>query len=584
MKNYIYYLWMVLAAFVFSACSDDEGEQMETGIPEITEDRGVVPGADYTVEEGEKYLNVVYFVPQDIEPVEDWHWRLSGIMNHVQEFYGSNLSKYYGIEQNFKLMRNTANPDYVKIILIRGNKPAASYTSSYNVQYEVEEYFRGNAAEKKSHHTLILLPNYDKAPTGVTYGYDAVNIPNECYGVVACDYAEFNIKYFRYTQLRMSYLQRLGEVIRATGLAMGLTYNAPQKNDVYVSVTTGTSAEYVQNPGKWRLTAGDKEFLVRSELFQKELDYSDIADVSIQSVQFALTNGNLEMTCMFSSSIAPVAFMVYNDFFRATDKDGLYSEEKELMNEEMSTVKDAIMTTSTNITSFGGTFYKVVIEVPVSQIPDEYLRALPGQDFAKAELRFRVLHSNGTCTPALMYAKCGTYYSDNKVHPDRFRYYYYLESLGVVEPLPYESHPDITNPAKNTWTVTSENANAGLRYLFDSEETMSIWNPGYSLDHKPEFKVTFPSYVYMHGVKLHPGSRDDRVKTVSVEYYYYDFGSSQFRTVKIENYKLVGEGKYYYYIDFTKNINTSYPVYWFKVTVEETCGLTTTSMAEIGIY
>lgn len=582
MKRYTYYLWMVLVVFAFGACSDDD-DQVETEMPEITEERGMDPGEEYTVEEGEKYLNVVYFVPQDVEPVADWHWRLSGIMNHVQGFYGNNLSKYYQVDQNFKLIRNVANPDYVKILLLRGSKPAAAYSSVYNIQYEVEEYFRTHAAGKKSHHTLILLPRYSGAPTGVAYGYDAVNIPNECYGIVACDYADFNIKYFRYTNLRSTYLSYLGEVVRAAGLAMGLTYNAPQKGEVYTSVTTGNSLTYVNNPDKWRLTVGDKEFLLHTELFQKEVDYSDIADVSIQNVQLKVENGNLVVDCMFSSTIIPDAFMVYNDFFRATDE-GVFSEEKELMNDGMSTVKDAIMTTSTELISLGGNYYQARVEIPVNRIPDEYLKALPGQDYAKAELRFRILHRNGTCTPALMYAKCGNYYEDNQVHPDRFRYFYYLEALGVVEPLPYENHPDITSSPKNTWTITSENASGSLRYLFDDDVTMSVWNPRFSVENKPEFKMAFPSYVYIHGIKVHPGNRDDRAKKVSVEYYYYDFSSSQFRTVKIENYKLVGEGKYYYYIDFTKDSSTTYPVYWVKVTVEETCGLTTTSMAEVGIY
>ena len=50
MKRYTYYLWMVLVVFAFGACSDDD-DQVETEMPEITEERGMDPGEEYTWEE-----------------------------------------------------------------------------------------------------------------------------------------------------------------------------------------------------------------------------------------------------------------------------------------------------------------------------------------------------------------------------------------------------------------------------------------------------------------------------------------------------------------------------------------------------
>ena len=89
---------------------------------------------------------------------------------------------------------------------------------------------------------------------------------------------------------------------------------------------------------------------------------------------------------------------------------------------------------------------------------------------------------------------------------------------------------------------------------------------------------------YIHGIKIHPGFSDDRVKAVSVKYLYWNFDKGGTETVTLENVKFVGEGKYYYYVDFTKNPDKTYYVYNFTVTVEATCGSTTTSMDEVGIY
>lgn len=577
MKKYNYFLWIVLSLLAVVSCSKDDNSENERLEFDIAEDRGAAPGTEFGVKEGEKYLNVVYFVPGNREPVEDWHWRLSGIMNHVQQFYGNSLSRYYNKDINFKMVRNVANPDYVKIILVKGSKPSTGYKSILHVQNEVMEYFRAHPDEKYSHHTLVLMPP-NGTLEGVAYGYDAVNIPNEFMGIVGCDYSvDFNIKYFRYASLRQTYLQPLGDVLSMTGMAMGLTYNASAANVVYSSLTTAPD-NYVRNPDKIRPTDGDLEFLIHSELFNDLVDYNDIAEVVVKATKISAENDNLSVVCQFSSSIEPVAFMVYNDFFFAVDGNGNASEEAELMNNANSTVKDAILTGSADIKKLSGNDYEATVEIPLATIPKDYLNPLPGQECAKAELRFRIIHANGTCTPSLMYAKCGTYYEDNEVHADRFRYFYFLEPSGIT--LPYRQETDLASPKSDWQIVDYAPAGESPGLVIDGKIGFG-WYPRFSNEVHPSVTVGRKDDGYWSGVKgfkIHPGSGDDRAKNIALKMTHWD-GKAWVEKTVVENLVLRGTGKYYYYIDAP----TDY-LYNFTVIVNETTGVTQTCLAEIGLY
>lgn len=237
-----------------------------------------------------------------------------------------------------------------------------------------------------------------------------------------------------------------------------------------------------------------------------------------------------------------------------------------------------------------GNMCMATVEIPLSGIPDEYLKVLPGQDqYAKAELRFRILHQNGTYTPSLVNTKCGTFYRDADIHPDRFRYFYYLNSQGnVVQPMPYDFEPDHPTSKKETWTVTSEGYPDQVlkSTLLDGQTNISMEFNNWSSENKTRIKVT-TGWAYMHGIKIHPGSLDNRVTKVSVDVDYMDldqeFGGGQITRKMVENFKFLDNGQYYYYIDLAPAKNKRYFVNSFTITLEDNAsGDSSISLAEIG--
>ena len=87
-KNVGYLLGVLLSVFVISSCTDvykeADAENEEVVVP---------PGETYTAQR--KYtLNVVYYVPADMMEFDDWHYRLSGITLHMQNYFYENINRY----------------------------------------------------------------------------------------------------------------------------------------------------------------------------------------------------------------------------------------------------------------------------------------------------------------------------------------------------------------------------------------------------------------------------------------------------------------------------------------------------------
>ena len=70
-------------------------------------------------------LNVIYFVPNDVDTIANYQKRLSNIMLQLQKFYGDNLQRAgYGYTSfGLDLLSDTK----VNIIMIKGTKGKASY-------------------------------------------------------------------------------------------------------------------------------------------------------------------------------------------------------------------------------------------------------------------------------------------------------------------------------------------------------------------------------------------------------------------------------------------------------------------------
>ncbi|MFR7808162.1 MAG: hypothetical protein ACLU4N_02055 [Butyricimonas faecihominis] len=67
--------------------------------------RSLYPQETYTAQR--KYtLNVVYYVPADMMEFDDWHYRLSGITLHMQNYFYENINRYMHLRERLPISLN----------------------------------------------------------------------------------------------------------------------------------------------------------------------------------------------------------------------------------------------------------------------------------------------------------------------------------------------------------------------------------------------------------------------------------------------------------------------------------------------
>lgn len=140
-------------------------------------------------------LNVVYFVPNDLDSIPNFRKRLSKILLDAQEMFASNMDREGFGRKSFGL--DLINDSLINIIYIPGNFGKATYPyegGSGAVKSEVDAYYALNPSAKKSEHNLIVIPTYNSDPanpggppfygTGTTcYALDYVNLDAKNLGI-----------------------------------------------------------------------------------------------------------------------------------------------------------------------------------------------------------------------------------------------------------------------------------------------------------------------------------------------------------------------------------------------------------------
>lgn len=358
-KNLGYLLGVLLSFFVISSCTDvyreDDAEEEEVVIP---------PGETYSAQR--KYtLNVVYYVPADMIEFDDWHYRLSGVTLHMQDFFYENLNRYMHLSGEaannlkFGLEVNDVNPNFVKIHLIKSSRNSADMQEKHlpEMAQEVLDYFDQHSELKKSNHYLVYMPVYEGCFVKHYY-------PSADQGMVfaGSDTERFNIRYFDSPRGRATFLGDLGYILKAfcqacfvpestsgldspflslmgahdvwTTTSTAINYMSPKYNCVNYSGFISGSTFSAGTPDKIRLMAWDAFYLKGTQLFNENYSYEPF-DVKINDVQILSKAGNivvvsskpltvveedtLHVRCSFSTSAELNGVLLLDDAWRTCD-------------------------------------------------------------------------------------------------------------------------------------------------------------------------------------------------------------------------------------------------------------------------
>lgn len=195
-------------------------------------------------------LNVVYFVPADMEPFPDYERRLSEIMLSLQRFYGEQMT-LRGYEGRTFGLNKSADGKRVNIVVIKGKKNKEAYPyqggagpalNEINAFFDSEKCPVGECASKKkcrhrklSDHTLIIMPSTsgnEKDPGGVPF----YGMGKNCF---ALDYPLFDLKYSgEDSDLGRLFSKWYGGMGHELGHGLNLWHNSGRKSE---DATLGTA-------------------------------------------------------------------------------------------------------------------------------------------------------------------------------------------------------------------------------------------------------------------------------------------------------------------------------------------------------
>lgn len=420
-KNVRYFFWMFLSVFAMS-CTDvyreDDSEEEEVILP---------PGETYTKEK-EHCLNVVYYVPADMDGYADWHYRLSGIVLHAQEYFYENFKRYY-VDSKFGLELNDENPDYVRIHFIQSERKTEDM-QEMNIGAMAEEvlaYFTANPGAKTSDHYLVFLPRY----TGSFYKHYYPST-KEGMAFCGCDHERYNIKYFDSGRARATFLEGLGYVLQTLGRAcflpesnVGLevasrslmganevetnrsgyaNFMHPKYNCHYYTGKVEPNAYVGGTPDKIRMNLWDVRYLQGTQLFNDNYSYDpfevDITEVDIKSKEGALSTltDTLKVKLRFTTAADLDGVLLLDDPWRTggvKKLDTLLDK-----NEHYDTGYDAysVWAASSQFVK-NGNFYEVDFIVPMGNHANMNQEANSKRASINHEIRFRFIGKNGMAFP-----------------------------------------------------------------------------------------------------------------------------------------------------------------------------------------
>lgn len=324
-----------------------------------------------------KTLNVVYFLPADYKgPLNQYQRRLSKMMLFMQDWFRKEMSSYGFGDKTFGLLRSTKDPNYVKIIVVRGkeNRWAYPYNGGGSKAItEINAYYAAHPQEKASEHTLVFMPSI----TGDGKGNNEGGVP--FYGLgkfsFVLDYRYFDVSAFPEKRDTMN-TSWIAGTIHELGHGLNLPHCTQRVSDNFISLMHNHMA-FESNHAKSHITYADACLLNTCEVFNQggHPYYKSSPQVDIKALRIHADGEKIYFRAKFAATPKIRSVVIYNDP-KTSDGDADYNA--------VSWGSSAIRQTADGRDS-------VAIDMAVTDILPEY-RQHP------FDMRVRFCHEDGTFT------------------------------------------------------------------------------------------------------------------------------------------------------------------------------------------
>ncbi|MBB6502069.1 discoidin domain-containing protein [Pedobacter cryoconitis] len=324
-------------------------------------------------------LNLIYFVPNDLDTLPGYQKRLSDLMLWGQKFYKDEMTRNGYPDKTFGMFVNSANR--VKIIVIRGTKPKSSYPYSGGsgaVSQEINAYFAAHPADNTSEHTLVIMPRYEFKPDGTPSGGPFYGTGKWCY---ALDYEGLDIKNLGKTDADgKRFSVWFGGMMHELGHGLNLPHNCQKVSE---NETLGMALMWAGNGtlgiSKTFLTATDCAILNVNQIFNKDnKTYYGPVKASITKIHadYVAAKSAIVVSGKFNSDTKVNSVVYYNDPNVNNEGTGVNHDYNAVTWESKAIGVDS--------------FY---VEMPISEF--KY------KDGSPYELKVKLVHDNGNVTETI---------------------------------------------------------------------------------------------------------------------------------------------------------------------------------------
>ncbi|TKC04185.1 RICIN domain-containing protein [Pedobacter frigoris] len=322
-------------------------------------------------------VNIVYFVPNDLDTIAGYRKRLSDLLLWTQDFYKQEMNRNGYGDKTFGLANDGTGK--VKIVTIRGSLPKSSYPyegGSGAVASEINAYFATHPADKTSDHSLIIMPRYQIDANGTPGGPPFYGTGRWCY---ALDYEEMDIQNLGKTDaVGNRFSVWFGGMVHELGHGLNLPHN---RQKVSENATLGMALMWGGNGTLGKsptfLTAADAAVLNVNQVFNNNSNtyYGNItSNITKINASYNTGSASIILSGKFTSTGTVNSILYFND--------------PNVNNEGTGVNRDynAITWESKKI---GTDSFSVVM--PISDLQEK-------ADGIPYELKVKLVHTNGTVT------------------------------------------------------------------------------------------------------------------------------------------------------------------------------------------
>ncbi|ASZ12444.1 discoidin domain-containing protein [Chitinophaga pendula] len=274
------------------------------------------------------HLNIVYFVPSDMDTLIKYRERISGIMLQGQRFYGKWMQHYGYGNRSFGLLPDSTGKG-IKIIVVKGKqtKDKYPYEGGGNIAIgELNSYFAANPAQKTSEHTLVIMPASTYAADGDPGGVPFYGLGRWCF---ALDYKEMDTSYLGTGGVLGNRATKwIGGLMHELGHGLNLPHNKEKVSEA-ADTSKGTalmgSGNYTYGKSPTFLTAASTAILNNSQTFRTTTvtDLYGSVSVSMKSIKAQYLSGNIEIKAKFTNNKPVNNVILYNDPEGGNDYDAV---------------------------------------------------------------------------------------------------------------------------------------------------------------------------------------------------------------------------------------------------------------------